>query len=565
MLPSALPQRHARYRRGFGTLARRSCSLALLCLLAGACAAPATFESVSERGLRTRLDVWPLQARGPCADRFVAHPLDFVTEVNERPVRMFASNGSGLGINDLDQDGRLDLVLANLDGPNAIMWNEGDLRFRREDLPTRGTRSVSLVDVDGDGWLDIVFALRRFLPVVHYSRQGARAFERELLSLFPDRTYTLAWADLDADGDLDSIAATYDAERVKDEGIMAPAGGVFAMYQKGLTGTFSREQLAIRAQALAILLEDLNADDRLDVVVGHDFELPDQTWLRTDEGWQAARVFPEITRNTMSFAAGDLDNDGVGELFAADMKPFKDDPATLAQWQPLVEKMDFPVTEGQVMHNALQVKTADGYENQAAAQALLATGWTWSAQFGDLDNDGLLDLYVVNGMQAQEMFSHLPEAELVEENLAFRNAGAAGFQWMADWGLASTDGGRSMGMADLDLDGDLDIVVNNLLAPAVVFENRLCGGQALELDLRWPGSGNTHALGAEAVLWTDQGLLTRAVRSNSGYLTGEAARLHFGVPAGASLERLEVRWPDGRTTSLPSLAPQVRLRLTRLD
>lgn len=546
----------------------RLVSLLLPVLLLSGCAVPLRLPAAAGE-VAARLEVLPYQAAAPCIDRFVEHKLDFVTNVDEDPVRLFASNGSGLAVNDLNLDGRLDLVLANLDGPNAVLWNEGAWTFRREDLPARHTRAVSAVDVDGDGWLDIVFALRRFLPVVLYNLpddQGGRTFARQVLSLFPDRTYVMAWADVDDDRDLDAVVATYDAERQKEEGIMAPSGGVFVMTQEGLSGEFTREFLSYKAQALAILLEDFNADGRPDILVGHDFELPDQTWLRTATGWEEQRVFPTVTRNTMSFAAGDLDNDGDLEIFAADMQPFLTDEATLTQWRPLMEDMDFAVTGGQVMHNVLQVMGPGGrYEDQAGSAALEATGWTWSAQFGDLDNDGLLDLYVVNGMQSQEMFSHLAHAELVEENLVFRNTGADGFQWMPEWGLGSLDGGRSMVMADLDTDGDLDIVVNNLLDPAVVFENRLCTGQSLAVELRWPGQGNTFALGAEVILHTDQGSLSRSVRSNSGYLSGEPARLHFGLPAQATLESLEIRWPDGRITRMAGPSPQVLLRVIRQE
>ncbi len=549
-------------------LGRRASLLLCLLLLSG-CTAPLLLPATASGEVASRLDVLPYQVAAPCLNRFVEHKLDFTTNVNEDPVHLFASNGSGLAVNDLDRDGRLDLVLANLDGPNAVLWNEGAWTFRREDLPARHTRSVSVVDLDGDGWLDITFALRRFLPVALYNRpdgQGGRTFSRQVLSLFPDRTYVMAWADVDNDHDLDAVVATYDAERQKEEGIMAPSGGVFVMSQNGLSGKFTRAFLSHKAQALAILLEDFNADGRFDILVGQDFELPDQTWLRTDSGWEEQRVFPQVTRNTMSFASGDLDNDGDLEIFAADMKPFRTDEATMAQWMPLMEDMDFEVTGGQVMHNVLQVMGAAGrYEDQAERSALEATGWTWSAQFGDLDNDGLLDLYVVNGMQSQEMFSHLENAELVEENLVFRNAGEEGFQWMPDWGLGSTDGGRSMVMADLDTDGDLDIVVNNLLDPAVVFENRLCTGSSLGAELHWPGQGNTFALGAKVVLHTDRGTLSRSVRSNSGYLSGEPTRLHFGLPAEATLESLEVYWPDGQVTRLTGLSPQVLLRVTRLE
>ena len=99
-----------------------------------------------------------------------------------------------------------------------------------------------------------------------------------------------------------------------------------------------------------------------------------------------------------------------------------------------------------------------------------------------------------------EVFSHLPGDELVEENQALRGDGAGGFTVVPQWGLGSTRSGRGMSMADLDGDGDLDIVVSNMRAPSQVFENRVCGGSNLLVDLRQPGTRNTHAIGAQVTL-----------------------------------------------------------------
>ena len=158
------------------------------------------------------------------------------------------------------------------------------------------------------------------------------------------------------------------------------------------------------------------------------------------------------------------------------------------------------------------------------------------------------------------MFGHLPGDELVEENLAFRNDGQGHFQPKASWGLNATDGGRSMVMADLDGDGDLDIAVNNLLAPAFVFENRLCGGNSLTVDLAWPHTGNTHAIGARLTLHTNSGRQVRTIRSNGGYLTGEPSQVHFGFPVGSLPLLLEIRWPDGAGSAI--VMPQAGTRLT---
>ena len=92
-----------------------------------------------------------------CTGAFKTHPLDHTTTIAADTVRLFDSNGSGLAINDLDNDGDPDIVLANLNGPNTIFWNEDGLTFRKDTLPYGDSRAVNIVDVDGDGWQDVVF------------------------------------------------------------------------------------------------------------------------------------------------------------------------------------------------------------------------------------------------------------------------------------------------------------------------------------------------------------------------------------------------------------------------
>jgi hypothetical protein len=169
----------------------------------------------------------------------------------------------------------------------------------------------------------------------------------------------------------------------------------------------------------------------------------------------------------------------------------------------------------------------------------------------------------VNGFAEETMLEHLPGHELVEANQAFRNNGSGRFVDMPEWGLASTRGGRSMLMADLDQDGDLDIVVNNLRSAAQLFENRLCGGDALEVMLRMPGTANLNAIGATVRLHTGEGLLTREVRATSGYLTGEAPVVHFGLAPSMQVETLEILWPDGTRSVLEDTPRNALVTVTR--
>jgi hypothetical protein len=220
----------------------------------------------------------------------------------------------------------------------------------------------------------------------------------------------------------------------------------------------------------------------------------------------------------------------------------------------------------QVMSNVLQVYTGvTGYQNAARPRGVGATGWTWSAKFGDLDQDGWLDLYTVNGMIEKTLFDHLPNHELVEANQARRNTGDGFFRPAPQWGLGSTLSGRGMSMGDLDGDGDLDIVINNLRGSAQLLENRLCEGSSVQVDLRWPASGNTHAIGAIVALHTSAGTFWRDVRSGSGYLSGDAARLHFGIPTGAGIRGLEITWPDGLVSSVRGARPGHLLTVVRQD
>lgn len=510
---------------------------------------------------------FPLFPQTACADRFVEHTLDHITTNSFQPIDMYDSNGSGLAVNDLDNDGDLDLVLANLRDNNAIFWNEGQLTFRREELDHGSSRATAIVDIDADGWLDIVFTTRVGQGIIYWHNLGAGEFERLLLPGVDQYAYSMAWGDVDKDGDLDLVTGSYDTaldKELRDAFMFGTGAGVF--YYENEAGTFVGERLAEKSQALAVQLFDVNDDGRTDILVGNDFgTVPDNYWLQSDAGWIQSEPFANTTQNTMSFDVGDVDNNGRFDLFAADMHPYANDPETMAAWEPVMAGMIEPLPgDRQVMADVLQIKDENGnFVNEAETWGVAATGWSWSSKFGDLDQDGSLDLYSVNGMITASTFGHLPNNELVEENQALRNNGQGQFVPQPSWNLNQTESGRSMSMADLDGDGDLDIIVNNLLSPAVVLENQLCQGNSLLVNLLWPNSQNPYAIGAVATLETTSGTFMRDVRVSSGYLSGDAVQLHFGIPDGAAIVSLTLQWPDGKVSQISDIKLNQQLFIER--
>ena len=531
--------------------------------------------SSAPHGLVSSVHEEALRPGDACIGSFVRHLLPHVTAGGPQP-RTFDSNGAGVALADLDNDSLIDIALAGLGNPITVLWNRGGGTFEPVRIDQRDARGINAVDVDGDGALDLVATRTDRRPLWLRGAGAARSFSAVDDEEFtgPAPVYAMAWDDLDADGDLDLVAATYDAELAAlemlevhtrlgagDGGWQERHRGVFAYENRGGpvdrgpfqvgSARMERQRLAGVAEALAVALIDLDGDGKRDIIVGNDYETPDYVYLNTDFGYRMTRPFAEMTHNTMGFASGDIENDGRLELFAADMSPYRAGADVDAAWTTLLPPADAEPSPGnQIVANVLYAADAEGnFVNRAPGAGVAATGWTWSVQFGDLDNDGFLDLYAVNGMVGK-VFEHLPDAELVEENQALRNDGRGRFVAAPEWELDATEGGRGMAFADLDLDGDLDVVINNYRAPATWFENRLCGGAALEVDLRQLGSANPFAIGATLRLVTGGGTYRRDLLVSSGYLSSEPARAHFGFPAGTALRALEVTWPDGATSAV---------------
>ena len=211
-----------------------------------------------------------------CKNNFKPHELPHITNANNKLV-YYLTNGSGVSLADLNNDNLVDIVLAGLEQNPSIFINLGNLKFKKYSLNIKGTRGVYSVDIDGDNNLDIVFTHAGNHPSLWKinGKQKDLYFKRTPNKKFIGRfnPYSLAWANLDNDNDLDMIGASYNAELIARGFGTAVGGGVF--YFENKDGFFKAFHLASHSQALGLIIHDLDNDELKDILVGNDFGTPD--------------------------------------------------------------------------------------------------------------------------------------------------------------------------------------------------------------------------------------------------------------------------------------------------
>ena len=485
--------------------------------------------------------------------------------------------GTAATFADVDGDGDVDLYVCNLESPNLLFLNQGDGTFVEKAGAfglgaTAASTGAAFADYDNDGDLDLYLLTNRvFRPTL----AEEIAAEAKLPSRIRKTREQLLAPNLTFEVDGHRFMAGQQDRLFRNDGY---AQFVDVTDESGLKDA---------GNGLSVVWWDFDSDGHQDIYVANDFQSPDQLYRNVGGG-----KFVDVTERRLPHTAffgmgtdfGDINNDGMFDLCVADMSS-----TSHYMGKMLMGNMDqhrwflMNSKPQQYMRNALYVNTGTERFLEAAFMAGLAsTDWTWTVRFADFDEDGRQDFYATNGIPvfadnpdignrvtqlwrerryqaALDVMRNMPRVD--EKNIARRNLGDLQFADVgAEWGLDENGVTHGAVVVDLDRDGDLDVVTNNLNAEASVFENRTAGTNRLLVELRGH-DGNHFGVGARIELQAGGVKHVRQVSLTRGYMSAGEAVEHFGLGSATKVDALQVVWPSGRTQRFRGVAANQRLTL----
>lgn len=551
-----------------------------------------------------------------------ANELPFDEEFNIYTYRNFY-NGGGVAIGDIDNDGLSDIYFTGNRVKNKLYKNLGDFKF--EDISEKAgvvgekawSTGVSMADINGDGFLDIYVCNSG--DITGDSKQnelfinngdGTFSEEAEQYGL-ADRGFSThaAFFDYDRDGDLDAYILNNSYKAIgsfnlqKNERPIRDEVGGDKLYRND-NGQFVdvSEEAGIYGSiigfGLGVTVGDVNADNWLDIFISNDFFERDYLYINQGDG-TFEEVLEESMRSISQASMGadmaDINNDSKPDIFVTDMLPEPDERlkqvTTFESW----DRYNYGVQNGyhhQFIRNMLHMNNGDGtYTEVGRLAGVEATDWSWGALFFDMDNDGHKDLFVANGIyQDITDLDYLNFADNSETkanaindggvnyktlidpipvtpipNYAYKNLGDLKFDNMAnDWGLGEPVHSNGSAFGDLDNDGDLDLVVNNVNTLADIFENKSNSQIEENHYLKFELTGkdkNTFAIGTKINIKAGEQQFYIEQVPIRGFQSTVDPRPNVGVGSFDQVDLIEVTWPDGSMSIMENVATNQTLKL----
>lgn len=526
-------------------------------------------------------------------------------------------NGGGVAIGDVNNDGLEDIYFTGNMVDNKLYLNKGNWQF--EDIteqagvscPDVWSTGATFADLNGDGFLDLYVCKSGKLE--GGNRYNELFINNGDLTFFEaSKEYGLdvtglsvhsAFFDYDKDGDLDayilnnSLKSIGGFDLVKDQRNVPDATGNGNKFLRNDLGKFVdiTEESGIYTSkigfGLGITLGDFNNDDWTDVFISNDFFERDYLYINDTHGKfteQLEDYFGSISMGSMGADLADLNNDLLIDLMVTEMLP-----ATLERQKTKTvfeswDKQQMAIGQGyyhQYPRNTLQRNMGGSRFLEIGRKAKVSsTEWSWAALLLDMDNDGLRDIYVSNGIYKdlldRDYLNYEADHETISSRLAnneknvitklidvmpsqavpnevYHNLGGFDFEDKAkDWGLDQLSFSNGSAYGDLDNDGDLDLVVNNVNMPSFIFENRTdtLTHRSIRLKFR-QNDKNIRGIGAKATIKYGRGKVGYAENyASRGFQSSVPSIVHFGVGKEKYVDSLRITWPDGATSLRTGLA-----------
>lgn len=521
-------------------------------------------------------------------------------------------NGGGIGIGDFNRDGLMDIYFAANMVSNKLYLNKGNLKF--DDITEtaqvngqeRWCTGVTVVDINADGWLDIYVSasfrsdpkLRTNLLYINQgtNKKGIPIFKESAIEygIADDGYSTQAYFfDYDNDGDLDMYQVTneiYDPRtpiRFRSKLTDGSAKNTDRLYRNNGNATFTdvskQAGITIEGWGHAASITDINSDGWPDIYVANDFISNDLLYINNKNGTftnQLEEYFKHTGWNAMGTDIVDINNDGLVDLISLEMLPEnnlrKKRMLSGNEYYNYINNAQYNYNH-QYVRNVLQLNSGQTpighpvFNDISYLAGVHETDWSWCPITADFDNDGFRDLIITNGLPrdvtdmdyiaygsgqtagAQSftlaMTDSLPVVKLA--NYAFKNTTGTEFKNTSkDWGLDLESFSNGGVYADLDNDGDLDLVINNINDIAFVYENKLNkDNRRLTVSFVGPKK-NPEGIGATLRIYYDENQQYYEHYPTRGYLSTHDPRAYFGLGNTSKIDSVLVNWPDGKKQTL---------------